>query len=145
MKTIKDLKKKSIWIIGSGSISKEYFKVLRKKNFIIVVGRGKKTSDSFEKETGHKVISGGLNNFLATSPTLPKYVIIAVDILLLTEISKTLIKYGVKKILCEKPGAIFLKDLKYIDRLSKKNLCKFYIAYNRRFYENINQAKSNDS
>jgi predicted dehydrogenase len=130
--------KKNIWLIGCGQMSIEYFKVLKKlKCNFKVIGRGFKSAKEFEKKTNHKVYVGGVNYNLKKFDT-PKVAIIAVSVDQLYVVSKKLIKAGVKKILVEKPGALNFKEL---EKLSSVKKTKIFIAYNRRFYESVIQAK----
>ena len=95
----------NIWIIGAGSIAIEYAKVLNSlKCDYKVIGRGEESANLFEQVIGKFVIRGGLANYLLTLPALPKCVIVAVDVTELKNTAITLMRYGVKCILLEKPG-----------------------------------------
>lgn len=133
---------KNIWIIGCGNITSEYLKVLdKKKRNIIIIGRGNESAKKFQKKHKKEVVVGGLKNFLKTKPILPNYVIVAVDIENLASVAGELIDFGVKKILCEKPVALNITDLKKLEKKIALKKVKFFIAYNRRFYESIKITK----
>ena len=134
--------KNDVIIVGAGYMAIEYAKVLKdlNKNFI-VVGRGEESAKKFEDEIGIKVIRGGLEKFLSMSDSLPNYAIIAVGVNELAQNCISLIKSGIKNILLEKPGAIFLKDFETINELIKKYNSQVSIAYNRRFYSSTRAAK----
>ncbi len=133
---------KNIWIIGCGNITSEYLKVFeKKKRSVIVIGRGNKSAKKFQKQYKKEVVVGGLKNFLKTNPSLPNYAIVAVDIENLASVVGELIDFGIKKILCEKPVALDIKDLKKLKNKIATMKVKFFIAYNRRFYESIKISK----
>lgn len=131
-----------IWLIGVGNMGREYAKVLSALNTdYIAVGRGKKSAAAFEEHTGHLVIQGGLDQFLASKPAAPTAVIVAVGIDQLASTATNLMDYGVRKILLEKPG---VGNLREIDSLCERALqtdSTVVLAYNRRFYSSIFKAE----
>ena len=130
-----------VLLVGAGYMAAEYAKVLRAlgRRFI-VVGRGEKSAEKFEQETGVSVHRGGLNKFLAENDTLPSYAIVAVTELLLSQSATELLRRGVKNILLEKPGAITFEEFQKLCELSKLNSAEVKIAYNRRFYSSTRKA-----
>lgn len=124
-----------IWIIGAGGIAREYAKVLKAlgKEFICI-GRSEKTAKEFEEATGTTAVAGGLENFLATQPGQPKAAIVATNLGSLSANTISLIKYGVKRVFCEKPGFLFPNELEEVAELSKVKGAEVYYAYNRRFF-----------
>ena len=131
-----------IWLIGSGPMSEDYAKVLeaQKQNFLIV-GRGKNSALAFEEKTGQSVITGGLENFLLTSPVSPSAAIVSVGIEQLYSTTIQLLNYGVKQLLVEKPGGLTSAEIEHIESLSKQAGANTYIAYNRRFYSSVLKAQ----
>ncbi len=120
----------------------EYAKVLKyKKLNFTVVGNRKSSCKAFNKKTGLEVVNGGVENFLLDNPTLPKYAIVCVNIDKLCEVTTKLIEFGVKKILCEKPGSLLLGELIKMNALSRLKKVNLYIAYNRRFYGSVIELK----
>jgi len=133
---------KCVWLIGTGVMARDYVKVLKHlETSFLVIGRRDSTARKFEKMTGCKVMSGGLENFLSISPEIPSHVIVAVNVENLYQITKLLLEYGVKNILVEKPGAMNKKQLKDLTSFSKKKGANVLIAYNRRFYASVLKAK----
>lgn len=124
-----------IWIIGAGGIAREYAKVLKAlgKEFICI-GRSEKTAKEFEEATGTTAVAGGLENFLATQPGQPEAAIVATNLGSLSANTISLIKYGVKRVFCEKPGFLFPNELEEVAELSKVKGAEVYYAYNRRFF-----------
>ncbi len=134
--------KEKIWLIGAGYMAKEYVKVLHdlKCNFT-VVGRGKESADNFKKETGTDVVTGGLKKFLEANPVKCTHAIVTTGVESLFEITKLLLEYGVKHVLVEKPGALNKEDLKELVLLAEQEQAGVFIAYNRRFYTSVIEAR----
>lgn len=131
---------RNIWIIGAGSIAKEYAKVLKALNVeYIVIGRGDGSASRFELETGHAVIRGGLRKFIENSPQIPDNAtaIVAVDIESLTETCIDLLQYGIKNILLEKPGIGRINEIYSLADTILKKSANVLLAYNRRFYSSV--------
>jgi len=133
--------KDTIWIIGAGGIAIEYAKVLKAldRDFI-VIGRGETSARKFKEATGVEPVIGGLESYLQTSPKAP---INAINCVRAFELGKTnicLAKYGVKKILSEKPG-FFPNEIDEIAKTAKENKTIIYIAYNRRFFSSVIAAE----
>lgn len=131
-----------IWIIGAGTIAQEYAKVLNalQKQYQII-GRGEVKARQVEETLGCKVITGGLDLFLSTNPTLPEAAIVATNLGSLAPNTMALIKYGVKCILCEKPGFLFPEECGQVAKLAKNNNAEVFLAYNRRFFASVMEAE----
>ena len=126
---------KNIWLIGAGIMAQDYIKVLNDLDVsLTVVGRGEKTSLECNKNTGCDVFIGGISKFLSNKPEVCSHAVVAVNVETLFEVTKSLLQYGVKNILLEKPGAINKSDFKELIKLSKDSNASIIIAYNRRFY-----------
>lgn len=110
---------KNIWLIGSGGMAIDYLKVLQGLEVsTIVIGRGEKSAASFEEKTGTEVNPGGLKAFLDRSPELPDAAVVSVGIEYLAEVTEQLLKYGVKRILLEKPGGLNEGQIKGLEKLT---------------------------
>lgn len=133
---------KEVLLVGAGYMAKEYAKVLHglKKSFV-VVGRGEESAKKFEQETGEAVVRGGLAPFIAGQEALPPYAIVAVGIHELHESTMALLQAGVKHILLEKPGGLYIEEFPKLAKESKKQRAEISIAYNRRFYASTRVAK----
>lgn len=132
-----------IWIVGGGLMGIEYAKVLHELNKpfkIITRGSGKATE---LKKLGFncEIITGGLEKYLNDTDVIPEAAINAVGIESLTAISTLLIKAGVKKILLEKPGVAYADEIYSLNELANKNNTSILLAYNRRFYQSVIEAK----
>ena len=134
--------KNEIWLIGTGLMAEEYVKVLKALNVdFIVIGRDYTRCDQFFQKTGIIPITGGLDNFLLTNPILPNAVINATGIEALTNTTKSLLQYGVKYILLEKPGFGNPNELEFTVSLAFEKNATILLAYNRRFYQSVIKAK----
>lgn len=124
-----------IWIIGAGGMAREYAKVLKAldKEFICV-GRGEKSAKEFEETTGVPAFVGGLDKYLVSKPELPEAVIVATIEKSHVPNCVSLIKYGVKRILCEKPGFLYPQELDEVAKVCKECGAEIFYAYNRRFF-----------
>lgn len=113
----------------------DYAKVLTAlQNTFMVIGRGPGSADDFKKKTNLSVIQGGLDAFLQTAPDLPYAAIVAVSVESLANVVRSLLEYGVPRILTEKPGGLDRQEIIDITALAKSKGARVQIAYNRRFY-----------
>tara|TARA_B100000029_G_scaffold453450_1_gene479237 strand:+ start:9352 stop:10317 length:966 start_codon:yes stop_codon:yes gene_type:complete len=134
---------KKVLLIGTGYMAKEYAKViikLVKKDNLTVIGRGAKNNKNFYNEFGIKP-KNNLNEYLINKSNNYNYAIVAVGIEELYDVCKILIKFKIKNILLEKPGALYLKQLVDLIRLQKKYKNRIHIAFNRRYYNSTIEAK----
>jgi len=135
-------RKKEVLLIGTGRMARDYIKVLRALRVTpIAVGRSKKSTAAFEKDTGIPVQSGGISAFKKTRGVIPPSAIIAVSAENLSAVAKEVISAGCRRILLEKPGGLALKDIQSVSRAAKKKGVQVFIGYNRRFYSSIVKAK----
>ena len=105
---------KNVLIVGTGSISIEYVKVLNFLNIsFTVVGRGVEGCNKFKKLTGNTSISGGLQKFLKQNKLEFSHVINVVGVSELYETTKLILNYGINNILVEKPGALYQKQISH--------------------------------
>ena len=131
-----------IWLIGASQISTEHAKVLSSlKEEYLVIGRGEKSSKAFFETTGIKPIIGGVDEFIKSNPECPSYAIVAVSEESLLEVTNTLLKFGVKNILVEKPGGYFTEDFRRTIQLASSCSANVVLGYNRRFFASVMAAK----
>jgi predicted dehydrogenase len=132
----------NIWVIGAGLMGVEYAKVLSGLGHpFITIGRGLKNADEFEKSTGYKAITGGIEEFLKTNPVMPEAAIVAVGIEALAEVTIQLLNFGIQKILLEKPGVGDPAEITALADLAEKKRATVLLAYNRRFYSSVLKAE----
>jgi len=131
-----------IWLVGAGSMAIDYIKVLKALNVSFnVIGRGMKSANECESKTGSKVIVGGLARCLCDCEQPPSSAIVAVNVEELANVTKTLLRAGVKKILVEKPGGLNANEICSVAEDTIKQDAEVYIAYNRRFYSSTRKAQ----
>lgn len=136
------MRNRTNWLIGSGYMASAYFEVLKYlKQDVLVIGRGEATAKAFEEKNKHPVIRGGLDKYLASDPKVPECCFLTVDVDYLYDNIVSLLKFGVKKILVEKPGALFQNEINEIAHLSKLCNATICVAYNRRFYSSTRHAR----
>ncbi len=131
---------KNVWLVGAGKMAQAYAPVLKSMHIEpVVIGRGAESAAAFEQVTGLPVIQGGLDTFLATTPSQPEAVIIAVNVVDLAPTAIALLRYCQPHILLEKPGVINSAQLQELASL--KGADRLYIAYNRRFFSSVQAVK----
>lgn len=130
-----------ILIVGAGPMAIEYAKALKKLNYpFLVVGRGEQSADEFEKQTGIKILTGGIDKFLSQNEKILSAAIVAVSEEQLGSATIKLLKKGVKTILVEKPAGLDFEKVKEVYILSKELEANVYVGYNRRFYTSVKKA-----
>lgn len=134
--------KKNIWLVGTGSMARDYTKVLAAlKCEVVAIGRSVESVEKFKAETRIPAMCGGLGEYLKTNPIVPDAAIVAVGVEDLSAVARELIEYGVKQILLEKPGALEMEDLLALQEVAILLGAEVFIAYNRRFYTSVQEAK----
>lgn len=132
----------NIWLIGAGYMAIEYAKVLDGQNRkYTAIGRGKESAQKFIDATGHDIFVGGIDEYIATTLSIPEYAIIAVNPEFLQNITIKMIELGVKKILVEKPAGLNTVEIEKICVSAKQHNVTVYVAYNRHFYASVIKAK----
>lgn len=132
----------NIWIIGAGSIAQEYGKILHRLGYdYTVIGRGKQSALKYKELVGKEVVTGGLDAFLASNPPVAEKAIVATNLESLSRNTIQLAKYGVKNILCEKPGFLYPEECASVCKAAEENHADIYLAYNRRFFSSVLKAQ----
>ena len=131
-----------IWLIGAGPMATDYVKVLNGLNVDYdVIGRGENSAKRFHLATGIQPHIGGLENFLDNNPDRCTHAIVAVGVEALADSTKTLLNYGIKNILVEKPAGLYTTQIKEVAELARESNARAYVAYNRRFYASVIEAQ----
>jgi predicted dehydrogenase len=129
-----------VLLVGSGQMAYEYWKVLDALGcHVTVAGRGLDSAKLFHEKTGTMPLLKPLGEII-NSETI-NFAIVATSVENLAPVCIDLLQLQVKNILLEKPGALYKKDLDCIYSLSNQFHANVLIAYNRRFYESVLQAK----
>ena len=132
-----------ILLIGTGPMAIEYAKVLSylKLDFI-AIGRGLDNADKFKIQTGMQPFTGGFDKYLAEHKGKhADFAIICTGIQNLAETAMSAVGAGIRNILIEKPGALYLEQLEKLSTYAGTMGCHVYIAYNRRFYSSVAEAR----
>lgn len=125
----------SVWLVGAGGMALDYLKVLRALDCrITVIGRGEESARKFEAQCDHPVVSGGLEAFLASRPSVADAAIVAVGVEALAPTTMSLLQAGVRRILLEKPGALNRTQIEALQAEARARGAEVVIAYNRRFF-----------
>ncbi len=107
-----------------------------------VIGRGSSSAHEFYKSTRIKPYEGGLEKYLLdNSISTDSMVIIATGLESLMISLKVLLNAGIKRILVEKPAAVSIEELLANQQELIKFSDKIFVAYNRRFYSSVIEAK----
>ena len=95
-----------IWLIGAGDMAVDYVKVLQaQKAGFFIICRGEESAERIRTKIDIRdIFTGGLNTFLFLRRYIPEAAIVSVGIEELYDVARTLLEYGVKRILLEKPG-----------------------------------------
>ena len=135
----KDQDVADLWLVGAGTMAQAYEAVLDAlKVKFVVIGRGEKSSTTFETATGRAATTGGVRLAIADN-VIPKRAIVAVGVEQLAEVACDLLDAGVRHLLLEKPGGLSSDELAQIsDRAISAEIA---IAYNRRYYASTSAAR----
>ena len=127
----------NILIIGAGSISIEYAKVIDALNVKYVIfqrsSSNKKVPDNLNLIKRDSIKDLDLNEFT--------HIINCVDLENQAKVNFFLLQNSNAKILSEKPGFIFEADYLKALNLSKEIKSNFFVAYNRRFFQSVIKLK----
>jgi predicted dehydrogenase len=133
---------KRVLLVGTGGMAEKYAEVLDAMDVEwVAVGNRTQSVEKFKENTGKTAIAGGIKSYLEKNTDILEYAIVAVNSDKLYAVSMDLLKAGVTNILIEKPGALKISDMKTLEDMVKENKAKAYIAYNRRFYASVEEAK----
>lgn len=132
---------KSIMIIGSGWMTKQYAIALNEMKIkdVVILSRNKDKVIQLCNEFGYIPIYGELNEELSKIPE-KDLVIISTSVDSLYTVTKYAIQNGQKNILVEKPGSLYSKELLDLNQNLKNSRVR--IAYNRLTYPNFHKLKS---
>lgn len=132
---------KEVLLVGPGYMGREYCKVLLAQGHTpLVVGRGADSATKFTEETGVSVKWFNLEKALNEITELPEYAIVATSEESQAGNTISIIKAGVKNILLEKPGGMYISQLEEVSKVANDYNANVYIAYNRRFYASVDRA-----
>lgn len=130
------------WLIGAGPIAIAHAQVLKELGAQpTVVGRGDTSAATFVTATGLAVRPGGLTEWLGKNPTPATMAVLAIDIEETAAAAMTLMDYGVRRILVEKPGGVDAAEIAAVARRANQTGSQVFLAYNRRFLASVRRAR----
>ncbi len=130
-----------VLLVGAGNMGKAYAKVLKAQNVeFSTFTRSEKTAQQFKEETGGDVIFGDLQSFLSKEPGRFSHAINAVNVENLEDVTSSLLKAGINKILVEKPLGLSTDSIATLNDKVKEMSALVYVAYNRRYYASTEKA-----
>ena len=133
----------TVWLIGAGAMAVDYAAVLSAMGIRpIVIGRSVQSATDFHGKTGIPVEVGGLEHFLSQQPDVPYAAIVATPVEVLAANTTALMQYGVRHILTEKPAGLNAPEIANVQEVAEQTRAAVYVAYNRRFYSAVEQAKA---
>lgn len=125
---------KDILLVGAGKMALDYAKVLSHLGLTqIVLGRGAASAATFEAATGIRPHTGALADQIAALPALPDTAIVTVNAMYLAEVTATLARAGVRRMLVEKPAALDLAEMEALLAVVQATGAEVVLGYNRRF------------
>jgi predicted dehydrogenase len=131
-----------VWLIGAGGMARAHAKVLRAMGRSFrVISRGETSAGAFAEDTGMPVTTGGLAKWLADAPDRAECAIVAVPVPALAETAISLIRFGVPRILLEKPGGIDAAEIEMVAAAAREAGVAVLVAYNRRFFASVARAR----
>lgn len=131
-----------VLLVGAGRMARAYAGVLQAQGReIVVIGRGERSATEFTAHTGLPVLTGGLERFLQDTADGAAQAIIATPVGVLAETCVTAIEQGVRRILVEKPAGLDASAIGAVAGAAKTFGAEVFVAYNRRFYASVVEAK----
>lgn len=131
-----------IWLVGAGPMAAAYAKILGcLKIEFTVIGRGRASADVFTLETGVEVTLGGLSSYLSSNPPAATKAIVCVNVEHLFANTISLLNYGIKDILVEKPGGIDMQNIQDLSSFAISNNANVRVGYNRRHFASVLKVK----
>jgi predicted dehydrogenase len=130
-------------MVGAGDMGWEYYKVLQDlKCDVTVVGRGEEKLARFGAQaSGNRSVAGGIESFLDRNRDPFDHAIVAVGVRELAPVTMRLLDAGFRSILLEKPGGLNELELVALAGRATVASASVFIAYNRRHYESVQEAK----
>jgi predicted dehydrogenase len=133
---------KDIWVIGTGPMAREHVRSLyvTHSDRLLVIGRNEAATFELKTSMGLAATSSGIAHAISEL-SLPDFAIVATSIDSLTSLTLQLIRAGVKRILVEKPGSIYLRELELLRKEANLYGSQIFVAYNRRFFRSVQAAR----
>ena len=139
---------RKVLLVGAGPMSEAYVQVMRRLNLTWdVVSRSATGLNRFSAAVGEfpgQRFSGGIESLLSTG-TLSmadySHAIVSVGVVELASVTRALAQSGARSILVEKPAGLTVGEIKSLNEQIQKLPTEVFVAYNRRFYPAVQEAK----
>lgn len=131
-------------LVGTGDMAREYARVFRAmgKSFSTIGNTEKGCKQFYDWAWSNGVLTdvhpGGVNHNRIESMEA----VVAVPIIDLFDVAKSLILKGIKKILIEKPGCLYSIQARALISLAESKGADLRVAYNRRFFNSVQSART---
>lgn len=137
----KNIQDKSIILIGTGPMAKEYAIAFKKMNIhnVTVISKTEQETTDFSRSFDFKVLHGGYQKHLPTL-TRSDLVVIVTPIPQLLDAAQIAVDSGQTKILIEKPGSLYADKLLSFSKQLTTQIVR--IGYNRLLYPSFHKLKS---
>jgi predicted dehydrogenase len=130
-----------LWLVGAGGMAVAYARVLQSLGEpFLIIGRGTASAEAFTAQTGIEVLTGGLDQALATFEA-PARAIVCTGVEHLAAVTGQLVAAGTKCILTEKPGGLDAWQLEQLLQSADSAGAAVMVAYNRRFFASVKKAR----
>lgn len=131
----------NILLVGTGLMAAEYAKVLSAEEIAFdAVGRGPEKAAAFAQITGITPHTGGLKTWILRPGETPAAAIVAVGVPNLADVTTELLRWGVRRILVEKPAGLNHEEVRLVAGEAAAQNAQVLVAYNRRFYASTRRA-----
>lgn len=132
---------RDVLLVGAGGMAVAHAQALAELGIRPrVFGRGNDSAGRFRELTGITAGTGPLEDQIAATPDMPASAIVAVNAHALAEVTETLLRAGVRRILVEKPAALDLAELDRLRAAQRSAGAEVFIAYSRRFMASVLMA-----
>ncbi|MDO6728350.1 Gfo/Idh/MocA family oxidoreductase [Cognatishimia sp. 1_MG-2023] len=129
------------WLIGAGPMASFHADVLSAMKIdTTIVATSATRAKPLAEAKNMAYLVGGLAKTLSEQ-SAPEAAIIALPVDLLANAALELLEAGTKRILLEKPGALNSTELQKVSDLAEKKGAQVFIAYNRRFFASVIEAR----
>ncbi|WP_107498424.1 Gfo/Idh/MocA family oxidoreductase [Thalassobius sp. I31.1] len=129
-----------VLLVGAGGMAQAYAAVLTSMGVTPrVLGRSPASAAAFEAATGLTPGTGDLVTQLeGVDPNATA--IVTVNAHALAEVTQTLMRHGIKRLMVEKPAALDMEEMASLQSVATAVGAEVYVAYNRRFLSSVIEA-----
>lgn len=131
-----------VLLVGAGLMATQHFKVLHAMGIpTTVLGRGRKSAQEFERQTGVSVLVGGIDRWTPPPGEHFAKAVVCVNDDQLAKAAQCVLRLGIPSVLLEKPGGLSGTEVSSVARLARRRGAQVFVAYNRRFFASTLKAQ----